>query len=53
VESYAAKMQERSSFPLDRATLVDVLVQQYESIGGAKDAVLSNINALGEVRHSP
>ena len=48
VESYAAKMQERSSFPVDRATLVDVLVQQYESIGGAKDPVFSNINALRE-----
>ncbi len=48
VESYDAKMQERSSFPMDRATLVDVLVQQYESIGGAKDTVLSNINALRE-----
>jgi len=48
VESYAAKMQERGTFPLDRATLVNVLLQQYETIGGAKDAVLSNINALGE-----
>jgi bacillithiol biosynthesis cysteine-adding enzyme BshC len=46
IESYAGKMQERSTFPIDRATLVDVLVQQYDSIGGAKDAVLSNINAL-------
>jgi bacillithiol biosynthesis cysteine-adding enzyme BshC len=50
VESYAAKMHERSTFPLDRATLVDVLIDQYEAIGRAKDAVLSNINALRDDR---
>ena len=48
VASYAAKMQDRSTFPLDRATLVNVLIDQYEAIGGAKDTVLSNINALGD-----
>ncbi|MCF8258694.1 MAG: bacillithiol biosynthesis cysteine-adding enzyme BshC [Flavobacteriales bacterium] len=50
VESYNVQMQERSTFPLDRAVLVDVLSQQYETIGGAKGAVLSNINALCDDR---
>ena len=48
IESYASKMQERSTFPIDRATLRDVLIKQYEVIGGAKGTVLSNINALHE-----
>lgn len=50
VESYAAKMQERSNFPLDRSTLAEVVLQQYEAIGGAKGTVLSNIEALHEER---
>lgn len=46
LESYGRKMQERADLPIDRDTLVESLLQQYGSLGGAKGKVLENINAL-------
>jgi len=50
VEAYRKKMQERAALPIDRETLAESLLRQYESIGGAQGNVLDNIHALRDER---
>jgi bacillithiol synthase len=50
VEAYGRKMQERAALAIDREVLADSLLAQYEAIGGAKDKVLDNIQALRDVK---
>lgn len=50
VDDYGRKMTERASLPLDRETLTESLLRQYEAVGGAKGKVLENVVALREER---
>ncbi len=44
--NYPKQIESRKQFPLQRDLLADSLIDQYKSIGGAKDAVRKNIDAL-------
>lgn len=46
LETYGVKMQERAALPIDREVLVSSLLDQYQTMGGAKGKVLDNIVAL-------
>lgn len=46
LENYRAQIEARKRLPVNRELLADSLLKQYESIGGAKDAVRANIEAL-------
>lgn len=46
LENYKQQIANRSQFPINRELLADSLLNQYKSIGGAKDSVLSNIESL-------
>lgn len=48
IENYPKKIEERKQFPFHRDLLADSLITQYQSIGGAKSAVLENIELLRE-----
>lgn len=50
IENYGSKMKERAALPIDRETLAESLLRQYESIGGAQGKVLDNIQALRDER---
>jgi bacillithiol biosynthesis cysteine-adding enzyme BshC len=46
VENYKQQIENRAQFPINRELLADSLLNQYKSIGGAKDSVLENIESL-------
>lgn len=46
LENYKQQIENRAQFPINRELLVDSLLAQYQSIGGAKTGVLSNIELL-------
>jgi bacillithiol biosynthesis cysteine-adding enzyme BshC len=46
LENYAKKVEERNRFPFYRDLLADSLIAQYNSVGGATDRVLKNIESL-------
>lgn len=46
LENYKQQIENRAQFPINRELLADSILSQYQSIGGAKDKVLSNIESL-------
>ena len=46
LNNYKQQIENRSQFPINRELLADSLLNQYQSIGGAKHSVLANIEAL-------
>lgn len=46
LDNYKKQIQSRKQFPVDRDLLVNSLLQQYQTIGGAKNLVLENIESL-------
>lgn len=46
LENYTEQIESRKKFAVDRELLADSLLKQYETIGGAKGSVLSNIESL-------
>ena len=46
LENYKQQIENRNQFPTNRKLLADSLLNQYKSIGGAKNSVLSNIESL-------
>jgi len=45
-ENYAKQIELRKQFPINRELLADSLLNQYKSVGGAKNSVLTNIESL-------
>ncbi|MCF8460352.1 MAG: bacillithiol biosynthesis cysteine-adding enzyme BshC [Flavobacteriales bacterium] len=45
-ENYKRQIESRKQFPINRNLLTDSLLKQYQTIGGAKFSVLSNIESL-------
>lgn len=46
LENYQQQIDNRKQFPVNRKLLADSLLNQYKTIGGAKDSVLTNIESL-------
>jgi len=46
VKNYKGQIELRKQFPIDRELLATALLNQYGAVGGAKEAVLSNIELL-------
>lgn len=48
IENYAAAIENRGNFPIDRELLSKALTRQYLSVGGGKGEVLKNIESLNK-----